>query len=47
MAENILEDLTAENFPNLGKESRHPGPGSTESPKQDKPKEDHTETHHK
>ena len=29
--ENILEDMKAENFPNLG--NRNPGPGSRESPK--------------
>ena len=43
-AENIFEDIRAENFHNLGKE-RHPGPGSTESPNQDQPKEDHNKTH--
>ena len=43
-AENIFEDIIAENLPNLGKET-HPGPGRTESPKQDQPKEGHTKTH--
>lgn len=28
--ENISEDITVGNFPNLGKETRHPGPESTE-----------------
>ena len=28
--ENISEDKTVGNFPNLGKETRHPGPESTE-----------------
>lgn len=30
--EILLEEIIAENFPNLGK-NRHPGPGITESPK--------------
>ena len=29
-AENIFEDIIAENFPNLGKGSRHQCPGSVE-----------------
>ena len=33
-----------ENFPNMGKKVS-PSPGSTESPRQDKPKEEHTKTH--
>ena len=37
--ENVFEEIMAENFPNLGKET-YPGTGSTEGPKQDKPKTD-------
>ena len=44
-AKNIFEDITAENFPNLGKETDYLGPGSTKTPKQDQLKEDHTKTH--
>ena len=36
---NVFEEIMAENFPNLGKET-YPGTGSTEGPKQDKPKTD-------
>ena len=34
-----------ENFPNLVEEIRHRSPGSTESPKEDGLREDHTKTH--
>lgn len=36
-AENLLEEVTAENFPNLGKE-RYPDPRGTESPNKINPK---------
>ena len=42
--EKIFEEIIAENFPNMGKDS-HPSPGSPESPRQDKPKEEHAKTH--
>ena len=31
VAENIFEDIIAENFPNLGERNSHLSPGSTES----------------
>ena len=40
--EKIFAELITENFPNMEKE---PSAGSTESPRKDKPKEEHTETH--
>ena len=43
--EKIFEEIIVENFPNMGKEIRHPSPGSAESPIQDKPKEKHTKTY--
>ena len=43
--ENLSEKIMKENFPNLVKDVRHASLGSTESPKQDAPKEDHTKTH--
>ena len=43
--EDLFEKIIMENFPNLVKK-RHTSPGSTESPKQDEPKEAHTKTHH-
>ena len=43
--EKIFEEIIAKNFPNMGKEISQPSPGSTESPRQDKPKEEHTMTH--
>ena len=45
--ENIFEEIMTENSSNLVKEKRYTSPGSTESPKQDEPKEAHTKTHHK
>ena len=42
--ENLFEEIMAENFPSLVEEKD--SPGSSESPKQDKPKEDHTRIHH-
>ena len=41
--EEIFQEILAENFSNMG--NSHPIPGSTETPRQDKPKEEHTETH--
>ena len=41
---NIFEKM-AENFPNLVKGNRYTGPRSTQSPKQDEPKEAHIKTH--
>ena len=38
MSENTFEEIIAEKFPNLGKEIDSPGPGSTESPRDDQPK---------
>ena len=43
-AENIFEDILAENFPNLGKETDIQVQ-EVESPKQDQRKEDHTKIH--
>ena len=44
--EKILEEITAENFPNLGKEQiTQVQKAQKESPIQDKPKEKHAETH--
>ena len=44
--EKIFEEIIAENFSNMGKEINHQlSLGSTKSPKKDKPKEEHTETH--
>ena len=43
--EEIFEEIIVENFLNMGKEAQHPSPGSTESPRQDKPMEKHAETH--
>ena len=43
--EKKFEEIITEKFPNMGKGDTHPSPGSAESPIQDKPKEEHTETH--
>ena len=43
--EKIFEEIIVKNFHNMGKEISHPSPGSTESPRLDKPKEKHAETH--
>ena len=40
--QKILEETIVETFPNMGKET---GPGTTESPKQDEPKEIYTKTY--
>ena len=37
----LFDEIMAENFPNLGKET-HPGTGKTDSHKKDEPKEIHT-----
>ena len=42
--EKIFEELIAENFPNMGKEIVNQVQ-EAESPRQDKPKEEHMETH--
>ena len=45
--ENLFEQIMKENFPSLAKEIRLPGsPGSSESPKEAGPKEEHTKAHH-
>ena len=41
----IFEEMIAEKSPNMGKETSHPCPDTTESPRQDKPKEEHIKTH--
>ena len=43
--DKIFEDVIAENFPNMGKEIVNPSPGSTESSRHDKPKEEYIKTH--
>ena len=44
--ENLFEKIMKENFPNLEKEIDFSSPGSSESPKEIGPKEEHTETHY-
>ena len=45
--ENLFEWIMKENFSHLAKEIRLPGsPGSSESPKEAGPKEEHTKAHH-
>ena len=44
--ENLLENIIKENFPNLAKERLPGSPGSSESPKEAGPKEEHTKAHH-
>ena len=44
--ENSFEKIMKEKLPRSGKVSRPASPGSTESPKQVGPKEDHTKAHH-
>ena len=45
--ENLFEKIMKENFPKSDKGNRLPGsPGSSESPKEAGPKEEHTKTHH-
>ena len=43
--ENVFEETMTKNVPNLVKK-KHTSPGSTESPKEDEPKEVHNKTHH-
>ena len=43
-SEKILQEIIAENFLNTGKEIIKPSPGSTESTRKEKPKEEHTKT---
>ena len=43
--EKIFKEIIAKNFLNMGKGTSQPSPGNTESPRQDKPKEEHTEMH--
>ena len=46
-SKKIFEEIIAEKFPNVGKEIINQiQEFHTESPRQDKPKEEHTETHH-
>ena len=42
--EKIFEEIIVENFPNMGKEIVNQVQAA-QSPRQDKPKEEHTETH--
>ena len=42
---NVFEKIMSEKFPNLKKET-HPGTGSTEGPKQYKPKQTYTKTYY-
>ena len=44
--ENLFENIMKENFPNLAKERLPGSPGSSESPKEAGPKEEHTKAHH-
>ena len=44
--EKILEEIIAENFPNMGKETVTQVQ-EAQSPRKDKPKEEHPETHSK
>ena len=42
--EKIFEEIIPENFPNMGREIVNQDQ-EAQSPRQDKPKEEHTETH--
>ena len=44
--ENLFEQIMKENFPSLAKERLPGSPGSSESPKEAGPKEEHTKAHH-
>ena len=44
--ENLFEQIMKENFPNLAKEIDKGSPGSSQSPKEAGPKEEHTKAHH-
>ena len=41
--EKIFEEIIAKNFPSI--RNSQPSPGSIESPRKDKPKEEHTDIH--
>ena len=41
----IFETVRTENFPRINIRHQTTDPGSTERPRQDKPKEEHAETH--
>ena len=43
-AEILFEEIIPETIPNLGKETKNPDPGGTESPQQNQPKVVHTKT---
>ena len=45
MNKKIFEEVIALKSPNMGKETSHPCLDTTESPRQDKPKEEHTKTY--
>ena len=46
MSENIFEDIIAENFTNMRKEIElQSSPGNSASPRQDKLRQEHNETH--
>ena len=44
--ENLFEQIMKEKFPNLAKEIDPGSSGSSESPKEAGPKEEHTKAHH-
>ena len=44
--ENLFEKNTERKLPEFGEGNRHTNPGSTESPKQVGPKEEHNKAHH-
>ena len=44
--ENLFEKIMKENFPNLAKQIDFQKSGSSESPKEVRPKEAHTKAHH-
>ena len=43
--EKIFEEIIAENFPERRRENSQPNSGSTENPRKEKPKEEHTKTY--
>ena len=44
--ENLFENIMKENFPNLAKEIDFQEVEEAQSPKEIRPKEEHTKTHH-
>ena len=42
--EILLEEIISENFPNLGKETGHPDPGSSEFPTRETQRNPHQDT---